>query len=272
MGNLLVSPVPSYHKQHSTQSQMSSKWHCQSTIIQSVLSLTKQGTSMWRDSSIYKVNGTGKSYINFSPSVERGTPNSLQRGHWLILLHHMGCYLFEQIMHKTVQTLWSSGDCGICVFDNLQMIKSLKFQRGGNRLQVSLVTSRLFLKAMILNLILLLQWPNAKVPLTYSNQRIPLSPGMPKYESITNVSKNVFDGLTVRSNALGIKLRHGLNWRCYHHRSTSFSSSWKQRSMTDSSFNSMIVSWQWNALELILRWGRTVPYIRRWRNFNMLKP
>ena len=65
-------------------------------------------------------------------------------------------YPFEFIMSKTVATLKVSGDCGICVFDNSQMIKSLKFQQGGHSSDVSLVTSRLFLKPRIPNLLSLL--------------------------------------------------------------------------------------------------------------------
>ena len=80
-----------------------------------------------------------------------------------------------------METLANIDAIGICIFDNSQMIQSLKFQRGGKSSEFSLVTSWLFLKAMIQILVLLFQWPQEKVPLTYVDQRIPLPPGMGNY-------------------------------------------------------------------------------------------
>ena len=105
-------------------------------------------------------------------------------------------------MSNTVATLKASDNCGICVFDNLQTIKSLKFQQGGHSSDVSLVTSRLFFKARIPNLLSLLQWPEQRVPLTYSKQNIPSSPGMPVYESIADLNPKTFDGSTVCSTIM----------------------------------------------------------------------
>ena len=82
-------------------------------------------------------------------------------------------YPFEYIMRKTMKTLASIDDMGICVLDNSQMIHSLKFQRGGKSSKFSQATSRLFLQAKIPILILLYQWPAQKVPLTYLDQHIP---------------------------------------------------------------------------------------------------
>ena len=113
-------------------------------------------------------------------------------------------YPFDHIMHKMVQSLRSSGDCGICMFDNSQMIKSLKFQHGGHSSEVSLVTSRLFLEAMIPVLTSVLQWPDEKVPLTYSKQMIPSPPGMPMYETIEDTNPLVFHGSTVCSSLMDI--------------------------------------------------------------------
>ena len=62
-------------------------------------------------------------------------------------------YLFEFIMRRIMQTLSEIDDLGICIFDNSQMLWSLKFQCGGKSSETSLVTSRLFLKVMIPNLI-----------------------------------------------------------------------------------------------------------------------
>ena len=53
-------------------------------------------------------------------------------------------YPFEMVMRKTNRTLLNSGDCGVCVFNNSQMIQSLKFQRGGHSSEILLVTSHLF--------------------------------------------------------------------------------------------------------------------------------
>ena len=101
-------------------------------------------------------------------------------------------------------TLQVSGDFGVCVFDNSQIIKSLKFQQGGHSSNVSLVTLQLCLKPMIPNLISLLRWPSEKVPLTYSKQHIPLPPGMPVYESIEGITPCTFDGSTVCSTMMDI--------------------------------------------------------------------
>ena len=121
-------------------------------------------------------------------------------------------YLFDFIMTKTVATLKASGDCGICVFNNSQMIRSLKFQRGGHISDVSLMTSRLFLKARIPNLLSLLRWPDARVPLTCSNQRIPLPPGMPMYETIVHLNPTAFDGTTVCSTVMDTLGEHVEAW------------------------------------------------------------
>ena len=50
-------------------------------------------------------------------------------------------YPFDYIMRKTMKTLASIDDMGICVFDKSQMIRSLKFQRGGKSSEFSLATS-----------------------------------------------------------------------------------------------------------------------------------
>ena len=85
------------------------------------------------------------------------------------------CSSFDIIMQKTMDTLARTNDLGICVFDNSQMIPSLKFQHGGRSSEFSLATSRLFLQATIPILISLIQWPTEKVPLTYVDQMIPIA-------------------------------------------------------------------------------------------------
>ena len=58
-------------------------------------------------------------------------------------------YPFNMIMHKANRALLNSGDCGICIFDNSQMTRSLKNQRGGHSSEVLVVTQRLFMKPKI---------------------------------------------------------------------------------------------------------------------------
>ena len=101
-------------------------------------------------------------------------------------------------------TLTSDKGIGICVSDNSQMIKSLKFQRGGISSKFSLTTSRLFLKAMIPIFPSLIQWPEERVGLTYIDQKIPLPPGVPVYETIQNVTPFVFDGSTICSSLMDV--------------------------------------------------------------------
>ena len=93
---------------------------------------------------------------------------------------------------------------GICIFDNSQMIRLLKFQRSSVSSEVSLAISRIFLEAMIPIFIHILQWPEEKVCLTYVNQSIPLPPNIPKCELIDYITLSVFQESTIFSTTMDI--------------------------------------------------------------------
>ena len=113
-------------------------------------------------------------------------------------------YPFKFVMQKTMNTLSTLDTIGISVFDNLQVMQSFKFQRGGKSSDVSLRTSLMFIEPMVPRLISQFRWPDQKVKLTYLNQKIPSLPGMPRYESIRSVEPHVFDGSTVCSTEMDI--------------------------------------------------------------------
>ena len=101
-----------------------------------------------------------------------------------------------------MDTLSKIDEFGICIFDNSQVIRSLKYQRGGKSSNFSLTTSRLFLKVMVPVFLPLTQWPDTKVRLTYLNQKIPLPSGMLVYETIADITPDVFEGSTVCSSTM----------------------------------------------------------------------
>ncbi len=55
---------------------------------------------------------------------------------------------FHKVMIRTKETLRASGDFGVAIFDNSQLIEQLKFQRNAKSSSVTLTTSRCFLKPM----------------------------------------------------------------------------------------------------------------------------
>lgn len=110
----------------------------------------------------------------------------------------------QQIAEKTMRTLRDEGSCGLCVFDNSQMIKCLKFQRGGHSSETSLTTSRLCVRLTIPKLISLFRWPEDKVPLTYYEQIIPSPSGMPTYESIEYITPDIFHGSSICSTQVDV--------------------------------------------------------------------
>ena len=84
------------------------------------------------------------------------------------------------------------------------MIKCLKFERGGHSSETSLTTSRLCVRLTVPRLISLLRWSEDKVPLTYYEQIIPSPSGMPTYESIDDITPDIFDGSTVCSTQMDV--------------------------------------------------------------------
>jgi len=110
----------------------------------------------------------------------------------------------QQITEKTMRTLRDEGSCGLCVFDNWQMIKCLKFQRGGHSSETSFTASRLIVRLTVPRFISLLRWAEDKVPLTYYEQIIPSPSGMLTYESIDDITPDIFDGSTVCSTQIDV--------------------------------------------------------------------
>ena len=99
---------------------------------------------------------------------------------------------YDEIMKRTVETLQPLAFV-VATFDNSQIIREKKFQRGGSSSSVTLVTSRMFVKAMIPCCINLLQWDNNPVEITYSKQAIPSPFGLPKFEELDVIDEDVFN-------------------------------------------------------------------------------
>ena len=117
-------------------------------------------------------------------------------------------------MHRITATLKSDKGIGVCVFDNSQMIQSLKCQRGGHSSETSLATSRLSLKATIPLLFSLIQWPEDCVRSTYLHQKIPSPPGMPMYETVGSINPSVFDGSTFCCSSMDTSGDRVESWAC----------------------------------------------------------
>ena len=73
----------------------------------------------------------------------------------------------------------------IGAFDNSKIITELEFQAGRHSISVHLVTSRIFIKPMVLHGIPLFRFPIARPDITYLHQKIPSAYGMPACEDIT---------------------------------------------------------------------------------------
>jgi hypothetical protein len=86
-------------------------------------------------------------------------------------------------MQLIAETLRTSGTFAISVFDNAQDFIMLKFQRDGQSSSAVIVTSRCFLKPNIPVAYDSLRPMHSKVEITYWNQSIPSTYGMPFYET-----------------------------------------------------------------------------------------
>ena len=85
-------------------------------------------------------------------------------------------------MIRTKETLKASGDFGVAIFDNSQLIEQLKFQRNAKSSSVTLTTSRCFLKPMLPTNMDDINFGDEKVPITYHNQIIPSPYNFPAFE------------------------------------------------------------------------------------------
>ena len=101
---------------------------------------------------------------------------------------------FDKIMIRTKENLKASGDFGIAIFDNSQLIEQLKFQRNAkSSLVVTLTTSRCFLKPMLPTNMGDINFGDEKVPIIYlTNQTIPSPYNFPAFEMENTISKTSF--------------------------------------------------------------------------------
>ena len=157
---------------------------------------------------------------------------------------------FSKIYKRTVETLQPL-EFVVATFDNSQLIQQRKFQRNGKSSSATIVTSRMFVRAMespALSLIRFDEIPSlsGKVDITYLGQAIPSPYGLPAFELlgddrspdifnetkwITNSSSLDFTGRRVETYASVIVLGHriarlsklipfwtmGFNFQCSDH-------------------------------------------------------
>ena len=96
-------------------------------------------------------------------------------------------------MIRTKETLKASGDFGVAIFDNSQLIELLKFQRNAKSSSVTLTTSRCFLKPMLPTNMDDINFGDEKVPITYHNQIIPSPYNFPAFELDNRITKESFN-------------------------------------------------------------------------------
>ena len=102
--------------------------------------------------------------------------------------------VFHRITKLTIKTLCIL-TFAIAIFDNSQIFRLLKYQRGGHSSSATMCTSRMFILAMIPLLIELFNFPSEqnKLELVYLNQPIPSAYGMPAYEKIVRITARSFE-------------------------------------------------------------------------------
>ena len=134
--------------------------------------------------------------INAAAEYGKGSPIStffgITTSHRTLLRNLCSLCPYDKITKRTVDTLQPLRFV-IGTFDNSQLIRSRKFQRGGSSSSVTLVTSRMFLKAMVPVGLDLLAFSDDLVEITYLDQQIPSPFGMPRFEEIELISRNIFE-------------------------------------------------------------------------------
>ena len=102
--------------------------------------------------------------------------------------------VFHRITKLTIETLCIL-TFAIAIFDNSQIFRMLKYQRGGHSSSATMCTSRMFVLAMIPLLIEFFNFPSEedRPEIVYLDQPIPSAYGMPAYENIRRITARTFE-------------------------------------------------------------------------------
>lgn len=99
---------------------------------------------------------------------------------------------YASVMSQTMLSLCESGNFGISIFDNSQIIRNQKYQRDSHCSSVTLATSRCFVKPVIPDNLDSFEFSNQSLLVTCVNQAIPSPPQMPMYEKLGSINIDAF--------------------------------------------------------------------------------